>query len=487
MKILERLGERMRNMVRNWLRITPATGQSFVIDENKTRETEVFEAQMWYRGDANELFQFFHQLPGIRGSFWSSVPADSSVRKIHSGLPAVIADTLAYIVKSDMDDIEAPDEWDDISDKLGFGDLVGQAIIDTLVSGDGVFKISVDTDLSPYPLVEFVSGDNVEIEQRRGVVEAIVVKTAYTVSSLTYILHERYTKGKVESVLFDSSGVAVPLEIVPELAGIKPVVEFSGDYMLAIPMMFFASPKYKGRGKSIFSGGRSDCFDSLDEVISQWWDAVRQGRVKQYLPESMIPRRPEDGSLLPPNSFGNNYISVTAPVIEGVAQKIETIQPDIQYDAYASSYMNAMLMCLQGIISPATLGIDVGKMSSGEAQREKKDVTGDTRNTITAVLERVLPQLINAILMTGDNMRGVEPKEREDVSVTFGEYGAPDFDSRVETVGKAATYGIMSTETQVDELWGGSQDEEWKEAEVARIKAEKGIMTADEPSVGGGA
>ena len=72
-------------------------------------------------------------------------------------------------------------------------------------------------------------------------------------------------------------------------------------------------------------------------------------------------------------------------------------------------------------------------------------------------------------------------------SVSFGEYGAPDFDSRVETVGKAATYGIMSTETQVDELWGGSQDDEWKAGEVARIKAEKGILTADEPSVGGGA
>jgi hypothetical protein len=145
-----------------------------------------------------------------------------------------------------------------------------------------------------------------------------------------------------------------------------------------------------------------------------------------------------------------------------------------------------MLMCLQGIISPATLGIDVGKMSSGEAQREKKDVTGDTRNTITAVLERVLPQLIKAILMTYDNMRELAPQDRE-VSVSFGEYGAPDFDSRVETVGKAATYGIMSTKTQVDELWGGSQDDEWKAAEVARIKAEKGILTADEPSVGGGA
>ena len=146
--------------------------------------------------------------------------------------------------------------------------------------------------------------------------------------------------------------------------------------------------------------------------------------------------------------------------------------------------MNALLMCLQGLVSPATLGIDVGKMSSADAQREKKDVTGHTRNTITAALENVLPKVINAVFMTLDNIHNMEPIERE-VTVSFGEYGAPDFDSRVETVGKAATYGIMSTETQVDELWGGSKDDEFKAAEVQRIKTEKGIMSASEPSVGG--
>ncbi|HRR78379.1 MAG TPA: capsid protein, partial [Ruminococcus sp.] len=120
----------------------------------------------------------------------------------------------------------------------------------------------------------------------------------------------------------------------------------------------------------------------------------------------------------------------------------------------------------------------------GEAQREKKDVTGDTRNTITSTLEKALPQLINAVLMAYDNMLGSAP-EKHDITVSFGEYGAPDFDSRVETVGKAATYGVMSVDTQVDELWGSSKDDEWKSEEIARIKSEKGLLTADEPSIGG--
>ena len=64
-------------------------------------------------------------------------------------------------------------------------------------------------------------------------------------------------------------------------------------------------------------------------------------------------------------------------------------------------------MCLQGVVSPATLGIDVGKMQSADAQREKKDVTGNTRNTITTALEKALPQLVSAILSTYDNMQSI--------------------------------------------------------------------------------
>ncbi|MDO4864862.1 MAG: phage portal protein, partial [Ruminococcus sp.] len=457
--------------------LNPAPQQSFNINEYTTRETEIIRSQLWYRGDANELFQFFHQLNGVQGSFWGSVPSDSSVRKVHSGIPAIIADTLAYIVKSDMDGIEAPDEWDDIAKNIDFVGTVGKAIIDTLVEGDGAFRVSADGDKIE---LGFVGASRCEYEDNE-----VIIHTEYSAKKRTYMLSERYGKGFIESRLYDENGHEVPLSTVPDLMKVQPYIVFNGGYCLAVPLRFYASKKYKGRGKSIFDGGKSDCFDALDEVISQWWDAVRQGRVKQYIPESMMPRDPNNGSLLAPNQFGNNYISVSAPLIEGVNnQEIKTVQPEIKYEAFVSAYMNALLMCLQGLVSPATLGIDVGKMSSADAQREKKDVTGHTRNTITAALENVLPKVINAVFMTLDNIHNTEPIERE-VTVSFGEYGAPDFDSRVETVGKAATYGIMSTETQVDELWGGSKDDEFKAAEVQRIKTEKGIMAVSEPSVGG--
>lgn len=54
-------------------------------------------------------------------------------------------------------------------------------------------------------------------------------------------------------------------------------------------------------------------------------------------------------------------------------------------------------------------------------------------------------------LMHSNQAGAYEPK------VTFGEYGAPDFDSRVQTIASAATASVMSVEAQVDELWGGEQ------------------------------
>ena len=471
-------------MLQNWLNIVPASNQYFTLTEVGTFETEVIKAKLWYRGDSNELSQFFQQVQeyGSKTSFWESVPQYKNIRKIHSGLPAIIADTLAYLVSSDLDTIDVDsDFWEKIEEKIDFKNLVNNAVVDTLVCGDGAFKISVDTDISPYPIVEFVGADNVEFEQSRGIITAVIFKTHYTVDNKHFVFNERYEKNKIISTLYDSNGKQCPIDTVDQLKGIQPVSEYDGDFIMAVPLKFYVSKKFEGRGKSIFSGGRSDCFDALDEVISQWWDALRMGRVKQYIPESFIPRNPENGTFESVDRFGNDYISTSPPMAEGVDnQRIEVVQPDIKYEAFFSSYTNALLMCLQGLVSPATLGIDVGKMSSAEAQREKKDVTGNTRNTITTALEKALPELISAILKTYDIMRE-EPPMDYDVSVSFGEYGAPDFDSRIETIGKASSYGIMSVETQVNELWGSSKDDEWKAAEVERIKSEKGVESLSEP------
>lgn len=483
-------------MLRNWLQIQPAVQNSIVLQEPLSHQASVIRNQIWYRGEAAELEQLYKQL-GVQDStnaarFWAAVPTNAiKLRKIHSGLPAILVDTLAYLVKSDMDDIEfkggtGKREWEDITQELDFLEAVGKGVVGALKSGDGAWKIMIDDpkdpEASPCPHVEFYEADRVEYIHKNGRITGIRFWTTYREKHREYRLCETYRKGSVSYALFDGNN-EVSLDCVPELSGIKPV-EFDGDFMMAVPLKIYDSPKFPGRGKAIYES-KLDDFDALDEVISQWWDAIRAGRVKKYIPRDLVPTDPKTGKLKRMNDFGSEYIVTESASGENDTSKIEIVQPEIRYEAFLSSYLAALDMCLQGIVSPASLGIDIGKMSSAEAQREKKDVTGYTRNTITGSLEKVLPQLIRVILMTYDLMRGEAPGAYEP-SIGFGEYGAPSFDARVETVNKAAAAATMSIETQVDQMWGNSKDEAWKAAEVARIKALRGIEELPEPSVGGG-
>lgn len=487
--------EKVKNMIRSWLKIQPANAQSITIREAASWETNCMRNRVWYRGDASEIEQLFKALGSDSvgcARFWAAAPTGSAVRKAHSGLPAIMVDTLAYLIKADLGDVEfsgenagaAADEWKALAQDCGFTDVVGDAISAVLAFGDGAFKISIDQDASQYPMLEFWPADKVEYHRRHGRITGVEFKSIYAVGNTEYELRELYEPGSIRYSLHDGEK-EVPMERVPELAGYQPV-KYDGGFPLAIPFFVFKSQKYPGRGRSVFDA-KTDAFDAHDEVISQWIDAVRAGRVTRYIPENMIPRDPNNGAMVSTaavNGFGSNFVKVNSSNKENAEDKIDTEQPEIRYDAYLQSYSTTLAMCLQGVMSPATLGIDVGKMASAEAQREKKDVTGYTRNAVTDALEKVLPQVVCSMLMAYDTMREL-PAGIYDPKVSFGEYGAPDFDSRVKTIGNAATSSIMSVEAQVDELWGSSKDDNWKAEEVTRIKHERGIEPMDEPSVGG--
>ena len=127
------------------------------------------------------------------------------------------------------------------------------------------------------------------------------------------------------------------------------------------------------------------------------------------------------------------------------------------------------------------MGIDTKKLDNAEAQREKEKTTLYTRNQIISVLQKVLPELINTAFKVYNTCNSKQASDTE-VDVTFGEYANPSFESQVETIGKGKAQGIMSTEVCIDELYGDTKGEDWKAAEVARLKAEQGITQGSETS-----
>src|SRR5699024_15642 len=127
--------ERMRKMLQSWLEIEPAQGRGLTVREPLDHAANVLRNRVWYRGDACELDQLFKQLaddPVSRARFWAAAPENEQIRKAHSGLPAVMVDTLAGIVRGDMealrfDDPAAARRWQAVADENAFPALVARA------------------------------------------------------------------------------------------------------------------------------------------------------------------------------------------------------------------------------------------------------------------------------------------------------------------------------------------------------------------------
>lgn len=476
------MAEKIKEGIRTWLRIQPAQKGVITINETLDFEGNAIKNKIWYRGESEELRQLYSQISGSDNTrFWSAISTTGmEIRKIHVGLPSMIVDILTNIVIADLNEVELDnhqDEWDNIKEENNFKELVSDAIATTLYLGDGAFKISFDPLLSNYPIIEFYPADKVEIVNCRGRVKEVIFKTVYNSNSQEYVLLERYGFGYIEYDL-TKNGKSVDLSLVEELANLQPIL-WNEHFMMAVPLKFFNSAKYKGRGKSILDG-KIDNFDALDEAWSQWMDALRKNRTKEYIPENMLPRNPNTGEVLKPNSFDNAYIQTDTAMGENDKHQISLVQGNIPHESYLATYITALDLCLQGIISPSTLGIDTKKLDNADAQREKEKATLYTRNKIAQTLQETLPVLINTVFKAYATYNKQTVTDIV-VDVPFGEYANPSFESQVETVSKAKGSGIMSIEASVDELYGDTKDKDWKNEEIARLKAEQGITEVEEP------
>lgn len=479
--------EKIRTSIRDWLQMQPAAPYAIQIQTADDFELHAIRNRIWYRGDSDELEQLYAQSPSVadRYKFWGSrCTPGQEMRKIHTGVPGLVVRTLSEIVCSDLYGIDishasAADIWAHCDEENGFPQLVKRAITDMLVVGDGAFKVSIDTSLSQYPIIEWIPGDRIELVKTRGRLKEIIFKSSVVSNGARYTLHEIYGRGYIDYLLYrgDQPAALIDLEETKNLAR----VQFDGSQMLAVYMSLRESPKWSDRGGSLFDG-KTDSFDALDEAWSQWMDALRSGRSKTYIPECLIPRDPNTGALLRPNAFDNRFIAAGTNAAENSKNEIRTEQPEIAHDSYLATYITALDLALQGIVSPSTLGIDVKKLDNAEAQREKEKTTLYTRNAIIGTLQDHIPVLIETAVNAWRILHRQSLLEF-DASVQFGEYANPSFESQVETVAKAKAGGIMSIEAAVEELYGDTKDDEWKAAEVRRLKEEAGIIEMEEPAV----
>lgn len=480
----------VQNLIVKLFHITPALEKEVTIREAYTFQQNIIKNKIWYNGEPAELEQFFkrYSIWGVNNTrFWSAMP-NSQIRKIHSGIVSMVIDRYKDMVASDINSIDfgedgdltpIKDLWEKIEKDNNFLEILAEAVQSALIAGDGAFKISTD-EVSQYPVIEFYDMENVEYVYRYGRLKEIKYYTDYTKDRKEYRLQETYGKGYIHYKLYDAKGNEKKLTDLEETKHLSDEI-FDGDYIMGVPFMIFKSAKWKGRGKALFDT-KSDTLDALDEVISQWLDAIRLGRIKRYIPEDLLPRNEDTGELMVANPFDNDFLALQGNMEEGGKKEVIISQPQILYEAYVNSYISYMDMALQGIMSPSTLGIDLKKTDNAESQREKEKITLHVREKIVEAITNTVPELINRIMQTYDLICEGSPGEYN-ASIKFGEYASPDFDSTVETVSKARGASIMSIEKAVEELYGNTMTEDEKEEEIKRLKEEQGIVGIEEPAV----
>lgn len=471
------------NRLRKFLRIEPAEEREVVIKDPLTHEGNCAKNRIWYRGLPNQLSEFYKAITDSP-MFWAAKPTRGlEIRKIHTGLAAIVTDMIVKIICNDFNGIEIDgdgkeankERWDDIAKDNDFEELFGDAVKDCAIVGDGAFKISFDPEISDNLIIEFYPAERVEFVHRRGRIREVRFYTDIKHDRKFYRFVEEYGYGGIKYKLLGENGREVPLDEIPETAWAKGQdVTFDKSQIWAVPMLYGKSAVFEGRGKPLLDS-KDTAGDALDESFSQWMDALRAGRTKTYIPESLIPRDPNTLVPLKPNAFDNRFIATGDDMKENGRNTITTVSPEIRHDSYLATYITALDVYLQGVISPSTIGIDVKKLDNAEAQREKEKTTLYTRQNFVEMVQKTLPKLVQCVLNADRALRNQPLLSDIEVKAKFGEYANPSFESQVETIGKARTMKVMSIEQGVEEMYGDSKSDEWKAEEVARIKAEEGI------------
>lgn len=464
-----------------------------IMDKNADEYNEQLENEIWYGGNAEKLNAFYSQFNNSTmvkfNYFWSKSFGYDYIRKIHSGLPAMIVDKLLQISirdgynisasiqgKEEKEDSKTNIRFEEILDDNGFEDILKDATALTLVNPKGAFKISSDPEITKYPIVEFVKSKNVEVIYKRNRLFEVVFKNYYE-KIKKYCLKEAYGKGYIRYELFEVKNN----ELLPvALDSIDETLEYAkykdGIFEFKNQNVIYAVP-FSIYDESIYAK-KKDIFDAIDETLSIMGDAVRDSRTERYIPEDKLPTDLRTGEKLLPDGFDSRYI-LTNPSGKDIDEKIQIVQPDIKFDGYEGTLKSYIYQALLGLLSPSTLGLDMAGKDNAEAQREREKTSIFTRTDILRSLENTIQELGEKLLQADDEING-RTIGMYDISIEFTEYASLSFEDKITTMATAKQAKILPDSLIIDELYGDSKTDEEKKVILSELaKADINIDFGD--------
>lgn len=482
---------------------------TFINDADRLLKYKLKEYNVWYYGDGDELLNFYtrgnmfgfntepYYSRNKRNYFWSISSTESDIKRTHSGQARNIVDTLVMITRYPILTVEGKDTnklLQTIIKDCRLKDVYkNQQLPLTLIEGWGCYKINFDKDVSDYPYIIYYRAENVDFVVKSGRIVGCIFKDYYTdgdnknymlietrsikydkIEDIKYleITKELFTTNKngefVSEVAYDD------FEKIPELAGItKDEMYIRIDNMsalLAVPTILFENVSNTfGYGRSIFTG-KIDLFDDLDQCLSQSSNTVRRSTTTEYFNSDYLERDSKTGMPKQPKAFDRKYVIVTGQKDSDGGSKsnapVQVTQPNLNLDQYSDQAVQILMQILNGIMSPATLGIDIAKKDNAEAQREKEKVTIFTRNAIidseTDILKDLAVQLLYAYQLMHEGKINIWDY---DITVKFSEFADDSYENKLEVLGAAFDNELLSEDMFMSKLYGQTLSEEEYERE----------------------
>lgn len=481
------------------------------------------EHAIWYKGNSDKILDFYTDRAGIKSTkikdfqnsidyFWNVVAKEPQVKCTHSGMPKIIINTLVNVLgKPDIlatrdnvvngeieekEDVATNEAFKEIIESNDFYTVLKQDQEPyTMVIGDGVWLINIDLNIDDEnPILEFVDGRNVEFERKANRIVSVIVRKYFLNGYKGYMLTDKRSTKKVKDPITNKTKKIatveyhlyelnnptstevkqeVPLDTIPETKNLESLEFHDFDFMLAVPTMYRYDKELE-RGESFFVG-KLDLFDDLDQSKSQKSNVTRMSTPIDYVPEEAIDYD-ENGIPKKPTRFDRRYI-VLKTSQNSVGQrtdKVETTQPELNFNQYNEQELEIVADILSGLMSPATLGIDLARKDNATAQREKEKITLITRDYLVDIQSIILKRLFILALKVKDYMINPNSKPRDfNITINYPDYANPSFENKLTYLLPAFVSSGMSAEQYVNELWGDALSEEERKREIATLESYK--------------
>lgn len=464
----------------------------FVVDEDKIRLTKLLEYNIWYNGDEEEILNFYTKNSiidynfepmyqrGKKDYFWAQSIEETNIKRTHSGQAKNIVDTLVNVVGEPMcvriEGKATQEVLDKIIEDNELMDMFKEEQLPhTLVEGWGAYKINWDTELSDTPIVMYYKADAVDFFYKSGRLIGVMFKDYFTdCKGKKYLITETRYLGKdketgrrslfVEKELFEMPGgeewiLPRDFKDVEEFRYIQPKVEVEGySQLLAEPCILYRGDKDDTYGKSIFTG-KISLLDDLDQCWSQLSNTTRKSTPIEYIDVNFLERDKKTGMPIKPKAYDRKYTTYQgAKNADGTVQSdpVHVTQPNLNLQQYLDEAREILMNIVSGLLSPATLGIDVAKKDNAESQREKEKVTIFTRNGIVKKETRILKSLLAQCLDAYELMHSgtILNKNPYDITVKFSEFADDSYDNKLTVLGTAFDKKIISPEMLISKLYG---------------------------------